>query len=149
MSLPRVRDFMVVNFYRFAASMDIREAVPILIYETMSGAPVVDRDGALVGMLSERDCLSLLTHGSEMPHGHVANFMTKEVETLTPDIDIYYVAGKFLSCQYRNFPVVEGGELDVLGISGDRNFSCFQRLSGVGPGRWFRQGGVEIVYEAV
>ena len=37
--------------------------------------------------------------------------MTREVETVPPQMDIYYVAGLFLKTPYRRFPVVEDGKL--------------------------------------
>jgi CBS domain-containing protein len=37
--------------------------------------------------------------------------MTREVEKIGPDVDIYYVAGLFLKRPFRRFPVVENGKL--------------------------------------
>lgn len=37
--------------------------------------------------------------------------MTTEVETISPDMDLYYAAGLFLKRNYRRFPVVEDSVL--------------------------------------
>ncbi len=37
--------------------------------------------------------------------------MTSEVKTIPPTMDIYYVAGLFMSEDFRRFPVVEDGRI--------------------------------------
>ena len=65
-------------------------------------------------MLTEYDCLRLLTHGNaqgEMPAGKVKDFMNAEVQSIPPTVDIYYCAGLFMNVQFRRFPVVDKGRL--------------------------------------
>jgi CBS domain-containing protein len=93
--------------------MDILDAVGVLLENHVTGAPVVDRSGRLVGILTEKDCLRLVAAGIEgkVPRGSVANFMTPNPETIPPDMDVYYAAGLFLTRDFRRFPVVEDGKL--------------------------------------
>jgi CBS domain-containing protein len=79
----------------------------------VTGAPVVDDAGRLVGMLTEKDCMRLLTMGdrAEAPSGSVADYMTTDITTVTPDMDVYFAAGLFLNEAFRRLPVVEGGRL--------------------------------------
>jgi CBS domain-containing protein len=75
---------------------------------------VTSSKGEVVGMLTEFDCLRLLTHGdahAEAPAGKVKDFMKSEVQTIAPSIDIYYCAGLFMNVPFRRFPVVEKGRL--------------------------------------
>jgi predicted transcriptional regulator len=111
--LPIVREFMARKLLTLRSNTEIRKAVAFLLKHRISGAPVVDKDMRLVGVISEKDCLGLLAKGvgHNVPHGSVAEFMTKEVETMAPDIDLYYAAGIFLKRNYRRFPVVEDGVL--------------------------------------
>src|SRR5690606_103078 len=78
----------------------------------VTGAPVVDKSGRLVGMLTEKDCLRLVAAGvgGELPRGTVADIMTRDPESIPPDMDVYYVAGLFLQRDFRRFPVVEDGK---------------------------------------
>jgi CBS domain-containing protein len=65
-------------------------------------------------MLTEYDCLRLLTHGdarAEAPAGKVRDFMNSDVQSIPPTIDIYYCAGLFMNVPFRRFPVVENGRL--------------------------------------
>ncbi len=111
--LPVVRECMARKLLTLKADMEILDAVAFLLKHKISGAPVVDNDKHLVGVISEKDCLNLLAKGvrGNVPHGSIAEFMTTEVETISPDMDLYYAAGLFLKRNYRRFPVVEDGVL--------------------------------------
>ena len=112
MSYPLVREHMATTLHTLTPKMDIREAIPLLLDNAISGAPVVDaQTGALVGVLSELDCLKLMTTSSDIPEGHVEDYMSRDVETISPDMDVYWAAGKFLGSRFRRFPVVEDGKL--------------------------------------
>jgi len=92
---------------------DILDAVGFLLERKVTGAPVVDKAGHLVGILTEKDCLRLVAEGidGDLPHGSVATIMTPSPETIPPDMDVYYVAGLFLKRPFRRFLVVEEGRL--------------------------------------
>lgn len=116
---PPVRTVMDSETHAFHVGESIREALTRLIDAGITGAPVIDADGNLVGMLSEYECLKLLTLGgpdSVLPVGdRVEDFMVPVPQTVSPDMDLYYVAGLFLADPAnRRFPVIEGQRL--LGV---------------------------------
>jgi CBS domain-containing protein len=107
---PTVRQFTDSDTHAIGESADIHEAIRELIDDGITGAPVVDAQGHLVGMLSEFECLRLLT--KEREGGPVSDFMVREIRTVSPDMDVYFVAGLFLAePKERRFPVVEGERL--------------------------------------
>lgn len=112
-ALPIVRDYMDKVVPTVSPDTDILEAVDFLLERHVTGAPVVDANGAVVGMLTEKDCLRLLSTGMEadVPRGTVRDFMTKEVSSATSDMNIYFVAGMFLKANYRRLPVIDKGKL--------------------------------------
>ena len=113
-SLPTVREFMDKYVETLSPETDIMEAVDFLLEKRVTGALVTDGKGELVGILTEFDCLKLLTLGGpdhEVPKGTVKNFMTSEVRTIPPTMDIYYAAGLFMSEKFRRFAVVERGRI--------------------------------------
>jgi CBS domain-containing protein len=80
--LPTVREFMDRHVQTIAPEADIREAVDFLLEKRVTGALVANIKGELVGILTEKDCLRLLTHGDkrgQAPHGKVKDSMTAEV----------------------------------------------------------------------
>ena len=90
------------------------EAVDFLLRHRVTGAPVVDCDGKLVGIITETDLLRLVTQGIDgqpPTEGTVAEYMTTDVVTVAPTVDIYYVAGMFLNNKFRRLPVVKNGKI--------------------------------------
>lgn len=104
---------MDTRVHKVRPETEILEAVRSLLRHGVTGAPVVNEAGDLVGILTEKDCLKLLTMGVEanVPRGRVADFMTTEVITISPEMDIYFTAGLFLKHTFRRLPVVENGKL--------------------------------------
>ena len=111
--LPRVRDYMDTIVHTLRPDISVHEAVAFLLDNAVTGAPVIDDSRRVVGMITAKDCLRLLAigDGEGLPEGMVADFMTRDVTTVTPDMNIYFVAGMFLRDVVRRFPVVENGRL--------------------------------------
>jgi acetoin utilization protein AcuB len=63
LNLP-VEEAMTLNVITLRASHTVQDAISLMLKHKIGGLPVVDRDGALVGILSELDvfkfCLDLL-----------------------------------------------------------------------------------------
>jgi CBS domain-containing protein len=113
-SLPKISEFMDQVVPTLDPDTKIMKAVDFLLRHRVTGAPVVDRDGKLIGMITETDLLKLITAGvgAEPPtEATVADFMTTDVVTAAPSADIYYVAGLFLNNTFRRIPVVEDGKI--------------------------------------
>lgn len=110
--LPTVREYMDTFVDTVSPDMDIMDAVSFLLQKRITGAPVVT-NGKLLGMLTELDCLKLMTHAEHRDaiRGKVKDFMTSDVQSIPPNMDIYYVAGLFMRVSFRRFPVVENGRL--------------------------------------
>ena len=98
MTLPAVGDFMDTRVHTVRTDTDILVAVESLLKNHVTGAPVLDETGTLVGMLTEKDCLKLIAtgHGADVPSGKVENFMETNLTTISPDTDIYFTAGPVL-----------------------------------------------------
>jgi CBS domain-containing protein len=114
LSIPTVRMYMDTETHVMSADDDILVAVRRLVDKGVTGAPVVDDQGHVVGNLSEYDCLRLLAEGrgGDMPRGRVRDFMATTFTAVPPNMDVYYVAGMFLTDPAnRRFMVMEGQRL--------------------------------------
>lgn len=111
--LPAIHEYMSTETLVLDPATDIYKAVDELLAHNVTGAPVVDGEGNLVGFISEKDCLKLIAEGVEadVPNGTVADYMTSDVITITPSMDIYYVAGLFLAHALHLIPVVFEGQI--------------------------------------
>jgi len=109
----KVRDYMTRHLVTFRSDTDLFAAINRLLEHRISGAPVVDSQGHLIGLLSEGDCLRGILSGAyyEAVGGNVSAYMTREVETISPEADIIEVSERFLRSRRRILPVVEEGRL--------------------------------------
>lgn len=108
-----VRDYMAGRLVTFKPDMDVLDALYELVQNRIAGAPVVDDQGELVGMLSELDCLKIALNAGYYGDsgGPVSEYMTTDVETIDAEMSIVDLAQKFLSDGYRRFPVLRNNRL--------------------------------------
>jgi predicted transcriptional regulator len=104
-SAPTVDDYMVRDLITFVPDDDIHEVVKILLAARISGAPVVDYKGELVGVVSKKDCFEVLYNTSYHQDwgGRVEDYMSKEVTTIESDI--------FMNSTFRRFPILKNGRI--------------------------------------
>lgn len=109
----KVADYMTRRLVTFKPDTNVVEAMRTFLDKKISGAPVVDDDGALVGILSEVDLMSVIMQDSYYDEalGIVADHMKSPVDTVSPDMDIYQLAERFLKEHRRRFPVAADGKL--------------------------------------
>ncbi len=110
---PRIRDIMTRRLVVLRPEMDVMAALAILLQHDHSGAPVIAGDGALVGMLSQKDCLRPAIQASaHQEWGRpVSHHMRRDVATLDAGLELLQAAERFLESPYRRFPVTENGRL--------------------------------------
>jgi predicted transcriptional regulator len=112
--VPTARDIMTHSLVTFRPEMSVFDAITQLIARKVSGAPVLDADGTMVGMISEMDCLKTLASDDFHHDEHdalVSDYMSTSFETVGPECDIYSLAQYFLRRPVRRFPVMEDGAL--------------------------------------
>ncbi len=113
---PLVRDIMTRRTVTLAADMTVAEAGAVLVKHRVSGAPVIDRHGQLLGLFSEFDSLQAVVTAEYEHDGHdaietVGQYMSPEPWTVAPNLDVLTLAMAFLQRHVRRFPVVENGRL--------------------------------------
>ena len=113
-SLPKISEYMDTEVPTLSPETRVLDAVDFLLENKVTGAPVVDSGGALVGIITETDLLKLVTEGvrGEPPtEAKVAEYMTTDVITAPQTVDVYYIAGMFVANKFRRLPVVEDGRI--------------------------------------
>jgi len=110
-----VKDIMTTNLVLFTIEQSIHEVMNTFIKNKISGGPVVDDRGKLIGVISEADCMKEISDSRyfNMPilDKTVGHFMTKEVETLPASMTLFDAASKFHDTSRRRFPVLENNKL--------------------------------------
>jgi CBS domain-containing protein len=109
----RVKDYMSTKLITFTPEMEVMRAVNTLVQHGIAGAPVVDKDGKLVGMFSEKDCLSvaLVAAQDTCIAGPVSQFMSTKVVTVDPEMTLMQLDNMFVAQSFRRYPVLEKGKL--------------------------------------
>lgn len=112
------------------------DAARLMLSHRISGLPVVDESGALVGMLTEGDLLRRAEIGTERRHsrwvelllgpgrlarhyvqthaGKVGAIMTRDVVSITPDTPLDAAVALMEKYRVKRLPVLENGR--VIGI---------------------------------
>lgn len=113
LSSVAVKDYMAAHLVTFKPDMDVLHAINLLMENGISGAPVVDNLGNIVGILSEKDCLKVALEASynDGYGGAVSDYMSPNVVTIDADASILDVARMFLEAQYKRYPVVSDNRL--------------------------------------
>jgi CBS domain-containing protein len=139
--MPVVKDIMTTDLVTFAPETDVVKAAQILLDRHINGAPVVDGSGRLVGILCQSDLVAQqkkipvptlftlldgvfqLTSKKQIEKElgkiaalTVAESMTPDPVTVSPDTAIETVAALMVDSSYHTLPVVENDRL--VGIIG-------------------------------
>ena len=81
------------------------------------GSVVVEQDGQLVGILTERDVMHAAAQLGDVGQARVGDHMTAPVVTASPNWDVAVAAAEMHDRQIRHLVVVEqGGALGVLSV---------------------------------
>ena len=95
----------------FRPKQTIHDVMKSFIKYRISGGPVVDKYGELMGIISEADCMKEISESRyfNMPilDKTVYHFMTKDVETIDASTSIFDAASLFSKTNRRRFPVID------------------------------------------
>lgn len=112
-NVPMVRDCMHKTVVALRPETDITEAIEVLLDKECAGAPVVDGNQQLVGILTEKDCLRVLSNYAvySIHGGTVGDYMSEPRVHVHPDMDLFGAANRFLATNFATLPVLDRGRL--------------------------------------
>ena len=114
----KAKDVMVKDVITISPEATLAQAIKTLISKGISGMPAVDSTGKMVGLISEKDILNCAFSGN-LNNTKVADVMTKNVVTFSPDTDIDKIALAIGERQFRRVPIVDKDK--VVGIVSRRD----------------------------
>tara|TARA_B100000214_G_C23967868_1_gene628642 strand:+ start:1076 stop:1489 length:414 start_codon:yes stop_codon:yes gene_type:complete len=108
-----IKEFMAKQLITFQSDTPIETAMESFLENKISGAPVLDDQGRLVGVLSEKDCMRTLFESSYYNNlgGFVREYMSTDLKTINIHDTLSNVADEFIKSRFRRFPVMEGNKL--------------------------------------
>ncbi len=125
-----VRDLMTERVFTLQPNDDLEALYDLMDTHHVRHVPVVDRDGDLVGLVTQRDLarsvlgaqdvLPLSVQQEILRRRKVREIMATEVETVEPDENLKVAAEMLLENKIGCLPVVEGAHL--VGILTESDF---------------------------
>ena len=104
-----------------------------MVANNITGLPVVDETRELVGIVTEKDVLSLLYNIQDHP-GSVADFMSRNVVAFDQDDDLRDLDESFKANHFRRVPIMDKGKL--VGIVSRKDVIRYmRRLQAASPVR--------------
>lgn len=108
-----VADYMSDRLVAFSQNTDVLEAINKLLHRRIPNAPVLDEQGKLVGMFSEKDAMKVVLEAAynQGMAGKVSEFMNKNHVSIDADASVVEAAEKLQNSTVRCFPVYRNNEL--------------------------------------
>lgn len=109
----RIADYMTKHLVTLTEETNVLEAIKKLLDHKVTSAPVLDRQGHLLGMFSEKDGMKVALECSynQGISGKVAEFMSTDVVTVDANASIVDLAEKFNASSVRSYPVYKDNQL--------------------------------------
>lgn len=106
----QVNDIMTREVVTISPEASIRDAIELLLARRISGLPVTDSNGRLVGILTEF-ALMALAYDQDVADHTVGDHMTNDVLTVDSSDNVNKVADLCIVHRVRRLPVLEEGRL--------------------------------------
>ena len=98
----------------------VREIVEVLNREQIGVVVICGKNGALAGIVSERDVMrGLAEHGEAFLDSAAKDVMTQDVRTCSPADSVRNIMAAMTEHRIRHIPVVDGGALCGIVSIGD------------------------------
>jgi CBS domain-containing protein len=101
---------MTPNLVTVRPDASIEEAIDLMLREQISGLPVLDDDGRLVGVITEFALLAI-AYDRRVKNHTVSQHMTRELITVDVDDPMSRVADLCIVHRVRRVPVIKDGRM--------------------------------------
>lgn len=141
-----VKDIMSTAVKTTVPDATIGETAAIMCFNKISGLPVLDTEGRIIGIISEKDVLrgmypsmqelmqdqlpdmeKLESEYTDVLHMTVEQLMSKGVVTVPPDVPVLRAVSVMSAHRIRRVPVAVDGKLVGIISMGDVHKAIFQK----------------------
>lgn len=109
--IPSVTDYMTRELITFKKDTDINVVIQTLLDNRISGAPVLDNNGQVVGLIDDKDCLNVLAGNvyNRLPTtgNTVSSYMSNVMRSISVNQNIVDVALIFVSSPFKRLLVMD------------------------------------------
>ncbi len=104
------REIMRENVVTINLESSLEEAIDLMLLQEISGLPVTDNEGHLVGIVTEFALLAIV-YDEKIRQDTISEHMTADVLTIEADDPISKIADMCIVHRVRRVPVMENGRL--------------------------------------
>lgn len=116
-------DIMIPRVISLTVNTYLKDAIRTLLSAKISGAPVVDQDGRLIGIITEEDLIGIVgEYGldfADVPIGQIRSLGTsiivKDVRSVTPDVSLRDIVTTLIIRKVKRLPVIDNNRR-VIGV---------------------------------
>ncbi len=103
------KDIMSSKLIVAKEGMKIEDAVKLLVNNKITGLPVVDQEGKMIGILSEYDIIAKVGQEQKIDPATFKNGIpySKNVETVSEDTSLQEILDRFIQLKCRRLPVLD------------------------------------------
>lgn len=109
--VPSVKEYMTKDLITFKKDTDINVVIKSLLENRISGAPVLNDNGEVVGLIDDKDCLNILFGNvyNRLPKSDdtVSKYMSNVMKSISVNQNILDVATMFVSTPYKRLLVMD------------------------------------------
>ena len=106
----KAKDVMTKEVITIDPDVTLEKAIALLVNNKISGMPVCDKEGKVVGMISEKDILNFMFSGN-LNNTKIKEAMSTHIISFPPDADLDKIALVMGEKQIRRVPIIENGRL--------------------------------------
>jgi CBS-domain-containing membrane protein len=109
MNETTAKEIMTRDLVSATEDMTIEEALKALINHRITGLPVINKKGKMMGVISEFDILQQLA-GSKKKSSKVFQeriIFSKKVDAISDDTPLSVIVKEFIDTKYRRLPVID------------------------------------------
>lgn len=118
--MQQIRNVMTSDVVTIKDTQSVQEAAALMSQHNIGSVPVVNNQGEMIGIITDRDITLRTTAQGEGTQTPVSEVMTAQrVVKATPDMDVQQAAQMMAKQQIRRLPVVENGKVVGMVSLGD------------------------------
>jgi CBS domain-containing protein len=101
------REIMTRNVYTISPEAGVQEVAQLLSRKSISGVPVIDKDGKIIGIVTEADIIGKVNRVGMC----VADIMSPEIIFVNEETPVGEIAMLLTERKIRRVPVMRNGKL--------------------------------------
>jgi CBS domain-containing protein len=119
----KAKDVMSTKVTTIDEYANVMEVIKLLVEHNVTGLPVVDDAGRLLGMVTEKDILMQLLYDPDVKGKTVTDLMTTEIVHFDEDENLMKIFESLVQNNFRRVPILSEGQL--VGIVSRRDIIVF------------------------